>query len=227
MPSETGFGYANIDVGLFDDTKMKRLCRLLGDADRINNAIVLYVSAILASWSEASPASIEDSAPLWTFAPDDIIDALKKVGLIDDDGRIPAESFDHWFGPARDRKVRAQAASAAAHAARYGSDRSASAVPPQSDRTARLTVRHTDSYNAGGPVSAGAGPRPRKAATTKGPERIEGESMTAFMTRIGVPVPEVATEKETMNGSKNGAESGSDDHGKSRRRTKRDPAASG
>lgn len=75
------------------------------------------------------------------------------------------------------------------------------------------TDRHT--HTAGAPATDGGG-RPRE----------EGETLKAYLARIGAPVPDVAIE-ETTNGKSNGAESPSDPDGKSRRRPGRRTKAAG
>lgn len=208
MPRDDAFSRADIDVGLFDDMKVKRLWRLLKDPAKMHHAMMLYVAAILASWADAEPMTLDDAAPLWTDVPEEIKVALNSVGLVDEDGRIPADSFGRWFGPAVERRSKRQAASATANAARWGtqSERSPNGVRPRSP-----TVP-TDQHTAGAPATDGGG-RPRE----------DGETLKAYLARIGAPIPEVA--KETTNGTAKRAEGRGNADGKSGSRPRRNRKA--
>lgn len=208
MPRDDAFGRADIDVGLFDDLKIKRLWRLLKDPAKMHHALTLYVSAILASWRDGKPVSVSDAAPLWTDAPDEIVAALNAVGLLDEKGRIPDESFAHWFGPASERKARRKTASDVANAARWGKNNpngSPIGVRNGSDAAPQQTDRHT------------SGPAPATPEGGRARERTDGETLKQYLTRIGAPIPF----EETKNGETNGTQSGSNDDGKSRSRTRR------
>jgi hypothetical protein len=208
MPRDDAFGRADIDVGLFDDIKVKRLWRLLNDPAKMHHAMILYVAAVLTSWAEAEPSSLIDAAPVWTDVPDEIVAALKAVALVDDDGRIRSESFSRWFGPALERRSKRQHASAIANATRWGTR---TARSPHGVRTESPTNRQTDT----------SGPAPATPEGARARERTEGETLKQFLDRIGAPIPDIAV-TETMNdGETSGPEGRSDDDGKSRRKPRR------
>jgi hypothetical protein len=221
MSRDDAFGRADIDVGLFDDIKVKRLWRLLNDPAKMHHAMILYISAILASWAEAEPASLVDGAPIWTDVPEEIVAALVAVELVDGDGRIKSDSFDRWFSPALERRSRRQAASAIANATRWGkqTDRSPTGV-----RTESPTSRQTNIHGRA-PATGGSG-RARENGEVAETPREAGETLKAYLNRIGAPIPDLATTKETTSGE-NGPEGRSDDDGQSRPKPRRRTKATG
>ena len=106
MSRELQFDRADIDTGLFNDVKVRRLHRRLKDPHAINAAIVTYVAVVLASWDAHERVTAEDAAPPWMLDP--VIDPLVEVGLLDREGRIPAHAWLAWFGPAVDRRLTSQ-----------------------------------------------------------------------------------------------------------------------
>lgn len=124
---------ADIDVGLMHDTKVVALARRQQDPHVTGVTLMLYVSAVLASWREDRPCSIEESAPAWFLSPLGPVTAdLIAVGMLDADGRVPTATVDRWLGPARDRRDKATSAAAT----RWTESRTAAALPPHSGRNA-------------------------------------------------------------------------------------------
>lgn len=131
MPRDK-FRRADINVALLDDPKFKRLWRVVRDQVVMNEAVVLYLATVLESWSNGERVSVDDAEPIWMVPSPGTVDHLKAVGLLDDDGRIPEATWRSWFGPAVERVAKRKDASAAANAARWGSDRNATALPTES-----------------------------------------------------------------------------------------------
>jgi hypothetical protein len=83
-------------------------------------------------------------------------------------------------------------------------------------RAKRLeTATHTPTHTSGPAPATPGGARARE-------ERTAGETLKDFLTRIGAPIPDVATvTKETSDGETNGTEGRGDDDGKGRSRPRR------
>lgn len=105
--SRDGFARADIDVGLFDDGKVKRLVRLVG-RDRALEHIALYLAVVLESWASDDRVAVVDAAPIWLDDErlGELLVGLTESGLLDPEGRIPATSWEGWYGPARERRER-------------------------------------------------------------------------------------------------------------------------
>lgn len=133
--------------------------------------------------------------------PGATIDRLVEVRMLDvqDDGRISIHDIAEWTPDNSTLRVQRL--------------REAQRNGPKRTETAR-EIRERDQTNTGAPATGGSG-RPRE----------EGETLKQYLTRIGAPVPDVAI-KETSD-AETRPEGRGDDDGKSRRRTKRGPAATG
>lgn len=105
MNREDGFPIADIDAGLFHDQKVVALARRLRDDQKTATAVALFTNLVLESWAAGDRLTIDETVPAWWFGPiDDIREDLHAVGLIDDESRIPVESWTSWFVPAFDRR---------------------------------------------------------------------------------------------------------------------------
>lgn len=112
MSSRDGFARADVDTNLMHDPKVLALARRLGDHTRTAAALVLYTSTVLASWKARARLTIAESAPAWWLGdPLELLPDLVAVGLLEEDGRLPAHAFDGWT--ARAREASDQAAEAA------------------------------------------------------------------------------------------------------------------
>jgi hypothetical protein len=100
---EDGFLIANIDIQLLDDYKLKLLRRELG-VDAVLYAIALYLALVLESWGHGKRVTIEEAAPDWIELRPDVISAMQRVKLVDRSRRIPAETWEGWYGPAYRRR---------------------------------------------------------------------------------------------------------------------------
>jgi hypothetical protein len=99
------------------------------------------------------------------------------------------------------------------------SDRTSGSRP--NARARRATDRQTDRHTSRAPAMGGVAGA-RGGMETNRP-RTDGETLKAYLMRIGAPIPF----EETKNGETNGTEGGSDDDGKSRTRPRRRPAKAG
>ena len=101
-----GFPTADIDVGLFDDPKVRRLARRVGDPVRTLAALSVYISVVLESWRRGERATATDASPAWVPDADldGIVNALADVGLLDAEGFLPEAAFEGWFRPAQRRR---------------------------------------------------------------------------------------------------------------------------
>lgn len=105
MSRDDGFRNADLDVGFFDDPKVRALVRATRDEGLIARCLIAYLSTMVASWGKGQRVVLEDAAPLWLTGLEDIAARLVGVGLLDDDRLILEHSWDGWFGPAVERSI--------------------------------------------------------------------------------------------------------------------------
>jgi len=102
---DTGFAIADIDSGLFSDPKVVALARRLHDAGATAAHVALYEALVLGSWGSGDRLTFEEALPAWWMEDASEVRAnLTAVGLLGEDGRIPAKAWEAWFRPAWDRR---------------------------------------------------------------------------------------------------------------------------
>ena len=104
MSRDDGFTVADMDSGYFEDAKMRELWQALRDPDRMARAICLHAATTLASWRQGCRVTVAQAVPLWLPLDPDLISALKAVKLLDRTGKVPAQSWQVWFGVAYERR---------------------------------------------------------------------------------------------------------------------------
>lgn len=104
MSRGRGFDHADIDAGLLDDPKFRALARSIRDEGVLARCCIGYVAVVTGSWSAGDRVSLDEAAPVWLTALDDLRERLQAVGLLDGDGRIPAHAWESWFRPADGRR---------------------------------------------------------------------------------------------------------------------------
>jgi hypothetical protein len=104
MSRDDGFAVADVDSSYFDDAKMRDLWNALGNPDRMARAICLHESTVLASWRAGCRVTVAQAVPLWLAVDPELVDALRKAKLLDRAGKVPAASWDDWFGAAYSRR---------------------------------------------------------------------------------------------------------------------------
>lgn len=104
MSRDDGFAVADIDTSYFDDAKMRDLWNLLRDPDRMARAVCLHKSTLLASWRAGTRVTVTQAAPLWLPVDEALLGALREAKLLDRFGKIPADSWQTWFGTAYNRR---------------------------------------------------------------------------------------------------------------------------
>jgi hypothetical protein len=102
------FRNADVDTGLIDDPKLRRLVRGSGDEGTAARAIVGYIATLLTSWDQGDRVSLEDAAPAWLTDLDDLRARLAEAGLLDSDGRIVEHAWASWYAPAATRLKQTQ-----------------------------------------------------------------------------------------------------------------------
>ena len=102
--------YAQVDLSLFGDAKVRRLFRSTDEKDAYA-AMGVWLDILLSSWASEERVSATDV--LGPNAYDDLRRSLVSAGLLDDDERIPSGTWAKWWGSieqeresARDRKRR-------------------------------------------------------------------------------------------------------------------------
>jgi hypothetical protein len=87
---------ADLFVGFLDDRKVQRAMARAG-----SDAIVAYLSVVLASWRDERPAQLADELPLALEARlEELQGVLVQVGLLTPAGAIPDDVWDRRLGPA-------------------------------------------------------------------------------------------------------------------------------
>jgi hypothetical protein len=104
MPRDDGFAVADVSTSKHTDPKFRRMWRWLGDEAEMNAAAVLYEAVCLASWQQGEPVEADEAAPFWMTDTQKPMLILQKVGLLDDDGRIPDHAWQSWYLPAYERR---------------------------------------------------------------------------------------------------------------------------
>jgi len=146
-----------------------------------------YMALLAEAWSsQRGDVTLEDAwVPALPCEYDAARAALESVGLIDADGRVPAEAWEEWYGPARARmQARSEMAKHAADR-RWEQARMRSASGPHADRM--LHTSHT-SQPASGRRRGSIDPRSNGLAVTptEGPCRICGHPVSAgSYTKVG------------------------------------------
>lgn len=80
--------YAQVNLNLFGDPKVLRLARLV-DEVRFYAALGAYLETVLRSWQEGERVPAE--------APDQLVQSLKDVRLLTDDGLVGEKAWRTWF----------------------------------------------------------------------------------------------------------------------------------
>ena len=88
MSRPDGFQIADIDVGLLDDPKFRRLWRDLHDQGLMCEAVVLFVSTLLESWSSGLRVPVDEAMPIWLDPTDGVLEGLRRVGLLTSEGFV-------------------------------------------------------------------------------------------------------------------------------------------
>jgi hypothetical protein len=101
MSRPDGFNIMDVSTSIQDDPKFRRLAR--AHPDLWASALGLYVVLLAASWKAGDRVMLSDAWPL--FLPiDPAVVAALSVELLDDEGRIPEDTWQGWYGPAQERR---------------------------------------------------------------------------------------------------------------------------
>ncbi len=103
MSRDGGFAAADLDTSLESDPKMRRLRRIVGP-ELAAVAMLAYVLVVLASWREGRRLALEEAAPDWLEVPPGVGPGLYEAGLLDSEGRVPANAWRGWYGAAAERR---------------------------------------------------------------------------------------------------------------------------
>ena len=82
---------------------MRRLRRIVGP-ELAAVAMLAYVLVVLASWREGRRLALEEAAPDWLEVPPGVGPGLYEAGLLDSEGRVPANAWRGWYGAAAERR---------------------------------------------------------------------------------------------------------------------------
>jgi hypothetical protein len=105
MGRDDGFSIADISTGYYDDEKVRRLWREVGnDVAAMCEALTLHQATVLASWREGKRVTVDEAAPLWLPTRPEIVAALAAVGMLDRTSKVPSRSWSGWFLPAFTRR---------------------------------------------------------------------------------------------------------------------------
>lgn len=96
---DMGLRYAQVDISLFADTKVRKLFRH-PDERMAYAAIGLWLDVLVQSWADESREPSGDK----TTEDTELCDLLVSVGLFDEFHSIPAGSWTKWFAPVGERR---------------------------------------------------------------------------------------------------------------------------
>jgi hypothetical protein len=118
MSRDDGFPHADISVGLLRDVKVRRL-RQYGDEQATT---LLYLGIVLSSWEEGYRLTADEADPPVPATPERVA-ALRAVGLLDIDGKVPVRVWEAWFRPAWERREKRRIGGAEGARRRWHPDR--------------------------------------------------------------------------------------------------------
>ena len=169
MSRDDGFPIADIDVGILRDVKIRRL-RQHVPADDVSATTLLYLAVLLSSWEEGYRLTIEEADSPVPATPERIA-ALRAVGLVDADDKIPLGAWEAWFKPAWDRRDRKRAGGLEGNRRRWHPDKEPprSPIPVPSD-----TDSHTDSASDSDPESPSVPSVNQSGLTVPSPRATNG-----------------------------------------------------
>jgi hypothetical protein len=101
MSRDDGFPIGDRSTRTLYDPRLVRAYRKAG-----LGALVAWDAITDASWAQGDRVTLEDALLPLPYELDiaALREALCDAGLLDDEGRIRDSSWDHWFGPAYDRR---------------------------------------------------------------------------------------------------------------------------
>jgi DNA modification methylase len=94
-----GFQLANVDVGILQDPKMVRLTKLVRDDGECAITILVYEQTMFESWRVGERVTAAEAEILWEPTQARVV-VLKKVGLLDDEGRVTESAWEKYYGAA-------------------------------------------------------------------------------------------------------------------------------
>lgn len=163
MARDDGFAVADVATSYFDDEKVRQLWRRLApDTGAMLEALGVHQSTLLASWREGRRVTVDAAAPIWLPIRESIVAELVAVGMLDRTQRVPARSWERWFGPARDRKR------ARVEAGRKGGLAKAEQNPSNARAVLYPSVRPSDRPSVPDRPADSKRPRARSGATARG-----------------------------------------------------------
>jgi hypothetical protein len=118
MSRDGGFTRADVDTGMLDDPKFRKLGQL--HPDLFVSSVVAYLAVLLASWRAGNRAALDEAWPLLLAADPAVADALREVRLLDARQRIPARVWRSWFQPAFERREKRRENASAGGRAAHG-----------------------------------------------------------------------------------------------------------
>lgn len=172
MSRDDGFDIADVATGLYDDPKVKKLWRALGDETRMTHAMTLHMATLLASWRHGTRVTVDEAVPVWLTPDASLVTELQAAGLLDRQARIPARSWKGWFHPVVERREAVRERWRRANDKRRGGDRDVTARSPRGNRafdgSGTATVR-TDRSGPSSPSGPTGRSSPRAGARDDAP----------------------------------------------------------
>jgi hypothetical protein len=145
-----GFAVADVSTALFTDAKVRRLWRLVApDSDAMCQAMVVYLPVVTSSWEAGERVDVDGSLPPWLSPGPEIVEALRKVKLLDGRRKIPLNAWEGWYGPAHARREERREAGRRGGLAKAARS---SVEPPPKPRSSRATAQLQRSSSKALPV---------------------------------------------------------------------------
>lgn len=100
--ARVGFDYATLETEFASDPKIRRLRRIAnGNAIAYHAAVGAWLQIVADTWHAADRFAGTESA---SDLPPELVEMLRKAGLLDDADCIPEVAFDRWVGRALKRR---------------------------------------------------------------------------------------------------------------------------
>lgn len=163
MSRSDGFAVADVSTSFVDDDKVRRLWRILAQQAACEAGWV-YLTVLLGSWREGRRLSAEEAMPVGFVIDPLVIDALRKVKLLDRTARVPSGAWSGWYGAAHARREQAREAGRIGNARRWGSG------PDTRPNGPPIAPRSPNRPRPNGPPIA-EGSRPDRDPTSR-PDRV-------------------------------------------------------
>jgi hypothetical protein len=163
MSRSAGFDRMDVATSIVDDPKFRTLARVYAQRADYAIAVTAYVGLLALSWREGERLTLEEGWPMLLPYEKRTADAMRAVGLVDEEFRIPEPAWQSWFGSASERRRLGREKQHRADVRRGRTK-----APSEPDSPTGSPDRHTDSPS-GGQAGPPEGPTVDRPQSSGGP----------------------------------------------------------